>query len=262
MKHFKVHIFAVAATLLLTGCPTYEELERTVVFDSGDSGSFEMVMLNAGSTEGDTAKREEDFAIFLFDMTREGFDFEHVTDFTLRVSLEDEKVVVRIKGRFDTPAGAGEVLNFNDLHRDEGGFIFVVPSDAKVVATSGTLRDGGEEGGRRITWPVEARMLRFKLAPAEGLAARAIEGGATPVWLPEYSLLEEFIEYERDPVRFVTKEAAKRLYNAFDSIEMDAPPLTIKKRFDAVLRVDPYNETALNELEKIETILKEESEGR
>lgn len=250
MKILRAYILAGAA-FLLTGCPTYEELERTVVFDSDESGTFEMVMLNIGSTEADRSKREEDLAIFVFDMTREGFDFEHVTDYTLRVSMEEETVVVRVTGRFDTPEGVDEVLNFNELDRDGGGFIFSVTTDARVVATNGTLKDGGEGGGR-ITWPVEARRFHFKLAPAEGSAERAIESGATPVWLPEYSLLDEFTEYERDPVRFVTKEAAKRLYNAFDSIEKGDPPLTIKKRFDAVLRVDPYNETALKELGKLE----------
>ena len=273
MKHFKAYIL-VAALLFLTGCPmdlSYGTMELIFTIVDDKTVKKEYVLTPVGSSEVDAEKRKETLAYLLYDVSKffesmpervkeneekgysEKKDVELIHAEARFVELgEDTALVIKMTGRY-VGEGGSLVKRFGLEERDGRLYLKVGPEGNGNIANGQVEYD--VDGDRVYSWPVGTKGISYRSKVDRNVLS---ESNMESLWNPAYSLTPEYREYLEDPEGFRMAEAARRLSlaHSIDDEVLRSSDLLITF-FENVLNVDPDNEGALKEINRIRTEMKE-----
>ena len=239
MRRLKTPVLAAFLTVLLTGCITWDTEELVIVLAGDGSGTMEATFGPVGSDEKGAAERGRDFAVFVYDIIENpGTGAPELTGVTGEMVDGPTGVFGTKRGSFIDFASFAAKFDLNA----EGGWVsYTVKADEELITTNGTAREG-EGGTKVITWPADADRIEYKIKRGGDFLQPAYKG--TFSFKPEY---DAFL-MDREPVENIYVKA--KLGYGFEALK-EGDFKAAHSNFSDALRVDPSNETAAGELEKL-----------
>jgi hypothetical protein len=212
-------------------------MEVTIDLESQFAGDFEVVLSSVGSDEDTSSEREEDLIFFLYDTVY--FGRPHIEEMHRELVEGKDELTVKLKGRFDTLDALEDMLGFTVK---DGRLVYTLPNDEELIISNGLVEED-EDGRVSVSWPQDTGKITYKIS-------------SPAAWKPEYSLLPEYRDYLKDPERIELKIKLKyvnmKLEDGYSALkEKEEASREAREAFEAVLGVDPENETARKELEKL-----------
>jgi hypothetical protein len=224
--------------LLLSGCVDWETEEVKISLNK-EGGNIEIIFGPLVSDKRNAEEREADFAYLLYDgIEKDTTGSPYVKDVKGRFEEKEGNLFGYISGGFDNLDALNALKeDFNIMLFGGSKLIYKPEIGATILRTNGTVSKG-ESGNIIISWRLYAdRRIEYKI-------------GKKVEYPAESSLLPEYKKYLKDEDYF---------RNLYINLKLKEGRELLKRKefkdaygsFSDVLRIDPKNSTASEEIKKL-----------